>query len=341
MTREDVERLMHCARHEAQGAGPNTLAEVCEWALGADRGVGSALEHCEIFRARAEDAEKRLKWMCAAQDGFGGTDYPDDFCEACRIEGYSMCRCAERSPSPGPEFATCACEAGGRRLTEFSAPELHRPGCSRDFDPAPSVCSVCGVGAGKHKPDCSRPPAPSAEPPKYEHCDGCDSLTCGGWLPTAEVEARIAQARDEALEEAALAANRLDDLLPMSSSIPDAIRALKSKKEGACFDLVAHLHRQRAFSERTFGPGERTAGVLDHIRKELLELEQAPGDLTEWIDVVLLAFDGAWRAGHAPEAIAQALEAKQAKNEARTWPDWRTAEPGKAIEHVRREGGHG
>lgn len=48
-----------------------------------------------------------------------------------------------------------------------------------------------------------------------------------------------------------------------------------------------------------------------------------------------LAFDGAWRSGHTPEQIVAAIEAKQTKNEGRTWPDWRTAEPGKAIEHVR------
>lgn len=101
------------------------------------------------------------------------------------------------------------------------------------------------------------------------------------------------------------------------------------------FDLVDHLYRQREFSKRTFGPGERTDGVLDHIRKELREIEAKPDDLTEWIDVVLLAFDGAWRAGFEPDQIAHALAAKQAKNMARQWPDWRTAEPGKAIEHVR------
>lgn len=101
------------------------------------------------------------------------------------------------------------------------------------------------------------------------------------------------------------------------------------------FDLVDHLYRQRDFSQRTFGPGERTAGVLDHIRKELGEIEATPGDLSEWIDVVLLAFDGAWRAGFEPDQIAHALAAKQAKNEKRQWPDWRTAEAGKAIEHVR------
>ncbi len=108
-------------------------------------------------------------------------------------------------------------------------------------------------------------------------------------------------------------------------------------KSGECFNLISHLHRQRAFSFVTFGPGARTAGVLDHIRKELAEIEASPLDLTEWVDVILLALDGAWRAGHHPREITAAIEAKQTKNEARKWPDWRTAEPGKAIEHVKGE----
>ena len=103
------------------------------------------------------------------------------------------------------------------------------------------------------------------------------------------------------------------------------------------FDLVAHLERQRGFSERTFGPGARTAGVLDHIRKELKEIEQDPLELEEWVDVILLALDGAWRAGHEPAAIARGIDAKMTKNEQRDWPDWRTAPEGRAIEHVRGE----
>lgn len=102
------------------------------------------------------------------------------------------------------------------------------------------------------------------------------------------------------------------------------------------FDLIAHIYRQRAFSRATFGPGARTKGVVDHIRKELLEIERDPRDLHEWVDVILLALDGAWRAGHDPERIAAAISAKQSKNELRDWPDWRTADPEKAIEHVRK-----
>lgn len=100
-------------------------------------------------------------------------------------------------------------------------------------------------------------------------------------------------------------------------------------------NLIAHLYRQRNWSNRTFGPGERTEGIVDHIRKELAEIDAARNDLMEWIDVVILALDGAWRSGYEPEEIVAALQDKQAQNENRRWPDWRTAEAGKAIEHIR------
>jgi len=106
------------------------------------------------------------------------------------------------------------------------------------------------------------------------------------------------------------------------------------ERRGPAID-VKHLTRQREWSEAVFGPGSRAAGVVDHIRKELTEIEEDPADLAEWVDVVILALDGAWRAGHSPEAIIGAIKAKQARNEGRTWPDWRTADPERAIEHVR------
>lgn len=96
-----------------------------------------------------------------------------------------------------------------------------------------------------------------------------------------------------------------------------------------------HLERQRTWSRETFGPGARLGGVLDHIRKELVEVEEHPADATEWADVIILAFDGAWRAGHEPQAILDAIARKQATNESRTWPDWRTLGEDVAIEHVR------
>lgn len=101
------------------------------------------------------------------------------------------------------------------------------------------------------------------------------------------------------------------------------------------FDLVTHLDRQREWSEKTFGPGDRTEGVLDHICKELAEVKNDPDDIYEWVDIVLLALDGAWRAGYTSTDIALAIDNKQKKNERRQWPDWKTSEPGKAIEHIK------
>lgn len=100
------------------------------------------------------------------------------------------------------------------------------------------------------------------------------------------------------------------------------------------FDLIHHLDRAREWSRKTFGPGDRAHGVLDHIRSELDEIAEDPSDLEEWIDVVILALDGAWRQGYSSLEIAEALEAKQTKNENRDWPDWRQFGTDERIEHV-------
>lgn len=100
-------------------------------------------------------------------------------------------------------------------------------------------------------------------------------------------------------------------------------------------DLQKHLERQIEFSLKTFGPGERTLGIIDHIKKELREIELEPLDLEEWVDLVLLSLDGAWRAGHTPSQICKAINYKLTKNENRVWPDWKTADINKAIEHDR------
>lgn len=103
------------------------------------------------------------------------------------------------------------------------------------------------------------------------------------------------------------------------------------------FDLINFIRRSRDWSRETFGPGRRTEGLCRHIEKELGEIRAEPLDLEEWIDVVILALDGAWRAGHEPDAIVLALLAKQSKNFDRTWP----APMGEdhPVEHVRERGG--
>lgn len=111
-------------------------------------------------------------------------------------------------------------------------------------------------------------------------------------------------------------------------------------------DLKQHLLRQMAWSHANFGPGERTKGVIDHLRKELIEVETSNGEASEWIDVVILGLDGLTRRlafcngkRTDPEQVAdtacQMLLGKQSRNEARDWPDWRSASEDKAIEHDR------
>lgn len=84
--------------------------------------------------------------------------------------------------------------------------------------------------------------------------------------------------------------------------------------------LVDYLRRQRAWSMRTFGSGPRTGGITKHIEKELEEIRQAPNDPDEWLDIVILALDGAWRAGYTPEYLVQRLVDLQNRNLARTYP---------------------
>lgn len=112
-------------------------------------------------------------------------------------------------------------------------------------------------------------------------------------------------------------------------------------------DLKQHLIRQMAFSHATFGPGTRTDGVIDHIQKELVEVAESGGHPNEWVDVVILALDGMTRSvaftdgatrqdpDWVADFVCRRLIAKQTQNETRIWPDWRTAAPGKAIEHDR------
>ncbi len=101
------------------------------------------------------------------------------------------------------------------------------------------------------------------------------------------------------------------------------------------FDFAKFANEKAAWSKDTFGPGDRYSGVLSHIRSELLEVEKDPTDLEEWVDIILLAMDGAWRsAGASGEDLVAMLVAKQAKNQQRNWPDWRTLQPNEVSHHI-------
>lgn len=127
-------------------------------------------------------------------------------------------------------------------------------------------------------------------------------------------------------------------------------------------DFQDYLARQCAVGRHAFGPGERRLGVIEHIQKELVEVQEAPTQAEvckEWTDVAILAMDGLLRAARefirqnvsefdedrildgeptndlVAEFAWELITQKQAKNELRTWPDWRGKSEDVALEHER------
>jgi hypothetical protein len=197
-------------------------------------------------------------------------------------------------------------------------------------------CCVCGqpfTGAGFGYPACN----PCR--PVYRTCfTSVDEAIrhCVPALNAVDVERCLNHERSKSNRRALILAleRRARRLAKQMNATPVAAPAPVTS-----YDLIAHLERQRRFSEKAFGPGKRTAGVLAHIRKELGEIESNPDDLMEWVDVILLAMDGAWRRGATSEQIACALLVKLEANEKRQWPDWRNTPEDQPIEHVRKSGG--
>lgn len=104
----------------------------------------------------------------------------------------------------------------------------------------------------------------------------------------------------------------------------------------ADFDFKNWLNDYHTWASETFGPGLRTNGVIEHITKELEEIRQDPLDYKEWIDVIILAINGAMRTvGGNPQVIIDGLINKLAVIKQRSWPDWRTMSEDRAIEHIK------
>ena len=94
-----------------------------------------------------------------------------------------------------------------------------------------------------------------------------------------------------------------------------------------------YIERQKQWSLETFGPGQRTEGNLKHIEKEIAEVRENPSDVYEWLDIVTLALDGAWRMGHSPKAICEGLERLLVRNKQRKWGA--PSAPDQPNEHIR------
>lgn len=91
------------------------------------------------------------------------------------------------------------------------------------------------------------------------------------------------------------------------------------------------------WSSKTFGPPyiRGPLGPIEHLKKEIKEIEADPNDLEEYIDAFFLILDAARRADFTCKQFMTAAFDKLEKNKNRKWPDWRVADPNKAIEHIR------
>lgn len=94
------------------------------------------------------------------------------------------------------------------------------------------------------------------------------------------------------------------------------------------------LREHIPWSRETFGKGQRTGGITKHIEQELVEIRDAPNDLEEWCDVIILALDGAWRSGHTPEQIEVQLASKMERNRKREWPKPKSQD--EPVNHIKR-----
>jgi hypothetical protein len=88
------------------------------------------------------------------------------------------------------------------------------------------------------------------------------------------------------------------------------------------------------WSQKTFGSDiERgPEGPLKHLALEVQECMASPGDLEEYADLILLAFDACRRAGFDYSDLVLACYRKLEKNRVRRW---QKAAPGEPTEHVR------
>ena len=142
------------------------------------------------------------------------------------------------------------------------------------------------------------------------------------------------------------------DFVKLIRLYDEFVRTLLKKELDACdvladeIYLLSHLYLPKIIDEEvieqfkewnfnTYGPGERLTGTIEHIKKELEEIEKEPHDLVEWVDVIMLAMNGALRHGHEPQAIIDAFFKKFEINKKRKWKDWREVPEGEPITHIK------
>jgi hypothetical protein len=128
--------------------------------------------------------------------------------------------------------------------------------------------------------------------------------------------------------------NAEGSLIDLLNSVDKNRRNLAENRK----DILQILQEHIEWSTKTFGEGDNTEGLCKHIEKELGEIRDDPQDPMEWVDVIILAFDGLWRLmGPNPEEMIALIQHKEEINFLREW-HVENFQSGKPIEHVREDG---
>lgn len=86
-------------------------------------------------------------------------------------------------------------------------------------------------------------------------------------------------------------------------------------------DFLNFLTEKKRWSYQTFGEGYKLEKICKHIESELVEIRETPNDLYEWVDLILLALDGALRVAKSPMAVLSTIYKKHQINVDREWVD--------------------
>lgn len=103
------------------------------------------------------------------------------------------------------------------------------------------------------------------------------------------------------------------------------------------YDLIKALKRQFEFSQRVFGAGPKTEQILRHISRQSVDTIARGNPTEEWVDIMILAMDGALRSGSTPYEIAGLLEYKMTVNEAREWPKLEDQVMDEPVHHIKKQ----
>ncbi len=146
----------------------------------------------------------------------------------------------------------------------------------------------------------------------YEAKDGhnVDTFT---WERTATIINTLLKALPKGL-----VAKALSDVLTHDTKTSLKEKKVKSK---CCkyFNIKEFFDTKLAWSRDTYGDLSSKT-IIDHLHKEIIEASYDPKDILEWVDIILLAIDGAGRFANADGAtFVEALKKKFEINRKRTW----------------------